>query len=353
MKQSRNDMPRRGGHGARQGQRKGGGPSVAPNLIGLLPSIGTGDGLLPLPGTPNVGFITQLRAATMLNMAHIQKNLNATVEMLTNPPPVPGEIVTEFKESARKNPVPVKREHSGPPGGKSVRPLMDFPTSKGAMSLIKPPQQKQQRSENVPNWLQKTFEGACQIIEQGKEGQFVQGNSGAVVSTAERTQADETNALSPRKQNTILQRAILQNDINSREVRLSPTLDSGCDTQALASKRKSPFYNAEAMPGGKVVVGTSPGGLPQPNTVRVKKTYKKAVCPQQLKSGSCVNKRCQYWHLPKAELEEVNAECFSFFFFYIYAYLGLQLMLLFLPLFCSTRDLNNHTKAGKWLNENK
>lgn len=313
------DISRRGGHGLRQGQRKGSGSNVAPNVIRVLPHFPPGDGLLPLPGTPGVGLMTQLRAATMLNMANIHNNIKATVEMLTNPPPVPGEIVTKFEESLRQPSAtyesqetrnklgiggqqPAKRQQSSPKGGKNLRPLMDLvvkasaPTPAPAPAPI-PSQQK--RSGSVPKWLQKTLEDA-------NGNQFHQASAGDVVFPVETNEADQPATLSPRGRCIGLERAGSQSDMNSRPIPHSPIANSDFNMQVSVSKRKSPFQSEEKTHGGKIVVGTSPEGLPEPNQAREWKTYPRPLCASQLQTGECMTKHCQYWHLQRDELEEVH-----------------------------------------------
>ena len=319
------EISRRGGHGSRQGQRKRSGSNVAPKVMGLIPHLHAGDGLLPLPGTPEMGLMSQLhiQAAKMLNMANIQDNLKATVEMLTNPPPVPGEIVAQFEESFRQPSaarVPqetqgklgmsgqqlAKRQQNSPKGGKKVRPLMDFSTLKAPAPEPAPVPSQQKRSKSVPKWLQKTLGDANENMDHGMGNQFHQRSAGDVVFPVETSEVDQPVVLSPRGRCTGLERAGSQNDMNSRPIPHSPSSNNDFNMQVSASKRKSPFHSEEKAHGGKIVVGTSLEGLPQPNQAREWKTYPRLLCASQVQTGKCMKSHCQCWHLQTDELEEVQ-----------------------------------------------
>ena len=324
--QFRSDVSRRGGHGQRQAPRKGSGPNLH-NVLSLQPSYRCGDGLLPLPGSQNVDLISQLRSALLINKAKIESNLLTTVEMLTNPPPVPGEVVTKFKERKRQLSAShgsqslrgnlkmgdrqrAKRTQSGPPAGKTMPPLMEFQTGKATAPVSS--QKEEQKGRNIPKWLQKMYEQE----KQKSENQISTGNAGGAASPNESTETDQTSTLSPKGRNTTSERDVSQNDQNKRPIHHSPNSDSNVEVRASASKRKSP-HHGEMLHGGKIVVGTSPEGVPQPNPARDQKTYPKPLCPEQVQTEGCMNTHCQYWHLSKDELEEVsqkdNAETCVFF----------------------------------------
>ena len=330
-----NNVRGRGGHGLRQGPRKGSVPSVVPGLLGLHvpPVFPPGDGLLPLPGTTNVNLISplQLQAAIMLNNANIENNIKATVEMLTNPPPVPGEVVTNYEKSIKQPSAlhvetrdniktGAKRHQSSPPGVQNIRPLMELPTSK--VPLPGPSLSQQKSSENVPKWLQRTLEGEKQSKGQGKGNHLHQGNTGGVSSVNEVTETDQNAALSLGVRSARLERTGFQGNLNSRPMHHSPTFDGNFEMEASPTKRKSSLHSEEMTHGGKVVVGTSPEGLPQPNPARVQKTYPRPLCSQQLQTGECKTKHCKFWHLSKGELEEVREKSkskpvFSFCFCFL------------------------------------
>ena len=289
----RSDASRRG-RGSRQSPRKASGPTVVPNLIGLPPIFGTGDGLLPFPGAPDVGLhvVSSLQAALA---AKIQNNIKTTVNMLTNPPPVPGEVVINFEASQRQPPrpytratqgnqsnikmgsqQPINRQQSSPADAANIKPLMEFPVPASSP-------QKPVREEKIPTWLQKTYQGN-ESSEQGMTSQCSQGNAGDVAPSNDRIDVDSR---------------------PPRPVQSLPNSDDNIEMQPSTGKRKSPFHGEEMAHGGKIVVGTSPEGLPQPNPVRIQHTYPKALCPEQLQTGGCKTKSCLFWHLTKTELEEV------------------------------------------------
>ncbi|XP_068746754.1 uncharacterized protein [Montipora capricornis] len=302
----KNDIPRRGAHPSRHDQRKGSRPNIASQFGDLLPTLGTGDGLLPTPGasTVPVGVIANM---TMLDMA-IKKNIQETVNLLTNPPPVPGETVTRFEESLRQPSLPclphdkwvkqhnqaTKRQQSHMQGTKNTRKpdRLGFSKSKAQTITSLPSQQNRPQNDTRPKWLQQSISGTKQNVEQGNLNIVFQGSSVEAVPVQEISESDVVHS------SLATHRRLEQpgSQINPNSMLIShPTSPN---------KRKSTFENEEEVHGSKLVIGTSPEGLPQPNNTRAQRAYPKPLCPQQLKFGKCVDSHCQCWHLSRAELEE-------------------------------------------------
>ncbi|KAJ7389899.1 testis- and ovary-specific PAZ domain-containing protein 1 [Desmophyllum pertusum] len=302
--QMENGVSRRGGRGSRQGLRRESGSNAAPvsSLLGVPSLFGTGNGLLPLPGAlhgtlpgtlpstlsstlPGTGLmVSRLQAALQ---AGIQTNLETTnelikksVEMLTNPPPVPGEHVPDYDKHRQQPPMrhgsqgtrdsgkmtewlPPKRS---PTHVQSIRPLMsELPSHQS--QVVAPSQMNAPPSATkggLPKWLQRTNvngEMNQQFPNEGNVNPFVYSSS-------------------------------------------LPDCDSEVETST--SKRKSPFHGEEMPHGGKIMVTTSPEGLPQPNPARVRKTHPKGYCFAQLDTGHCTVPICKYWHMSRDELLKYN-----------------------------------------------
>lgn len=304
--QFRGSVPRRGkgSHGSRQAPRKGNVPNVFP-----LPSLlGHGDGLLPLPGPANMGLVSQIQRALEANIAN---NLKTQVEMLTNPPPVPGEIVTNFDQSKKHTTVlrgsqnvPNDFRNSGWHSARRTHNTQLKPSSVSKQSSIstvtQPAQISSQQNDNkgrdIPKWLQKTY----------KQGQESQANA---VRGLTSTKDEQNTAVSPRSMNTATAKESFEYGHSSRPIidstltHHSPHSDSNVEMQLSSNKRRSPFHAEEVPHGGKIVVATSPEGIPQP---RMQNRSPKQLYPEQFQTGSCLNKP---WHLPKQELEEVGNKC--------------------------------------------
>ena len=278
-----NVVSRRGRERLRPGPRRESGSNVpvAP-LLGYppaLPSIFTPvDGLLPLPinvpGLSHVPGLSQVQAALQEKIKSTRTEMQMTVvQMLTNPPPVPGEHVPEYDQHRQQPP----------------------------------------KRHGLPKWLQRTRKVTLaenndqQVINEANVSQTQQ-ESTVVKTGGEVSQYETTD-------NACRQEAVawgFQNDFNSstisdvEKLRLAresrSSTDYNSEMQVVTSKRKSPFHDEESQHGGKIVIATSPEGLPQPR----KKIHPKGYCFQQLDTGCCTVKSCKYMHLPYAKLVEVR-----------------------------------------------
>ena len=332
---------RRGRQRLRPGPRRESGSNVpVPSLLGYppgLPSIFTPvDGLLPL--SVNVPGLSQVQAALQEKIKSTRTEMQRTViQMLTNPPPVPGEHVPEYdqhrqqppkrhglygpRESNRTNERhPPKRPQRNVPGTNdtsSIDPLMPEHVARKeehAPNIVQVPLQKEaEPSDDLPKWLQRTRKTTLaesndqQVISEANVSQTQQENT--VVKTGGEVSHYETTDNACRQEAVALG---FQNDCNSSTVndvekaRLArescSTTDYNSEMQVSTSKRKSPFHDEESQHGGKIVIATSPEGLPQPR----KKFHPKGYCFQQLNLGSCSVKSCKYMHLPYAKLVEVR-----------------------------------------------
>lgn len=334
--QAGNSLSRRGGYRSRQGPRRESGPDVSrpvPSLLGMPvvpPLLGTGDGLLPFPGAD---ILTPLQARLQ---EAIEVNIKTTVEMLTNPPPVPGEVVPDSnrppvghgpqstresgKLSHRYQP---KRSHSSTKDVKNMRPLiLESFTPKS--QVLHP---KNAPGRDIPKWLERTKDSLPnsndqQIATEGNVNQCNPGNSvvmtGGEVSQRETTDTAETtyrhDAVPPGVPKDCSSMTITDVEkarlAASRPTRSSSLPDYSSDAQASTSKRKSPFHGEETVHGGKIVVTTSPEGLPQPNLARrTRKSFPKGYCFEQLNTGKCTKfamSKCKYKHMDYNELREVR-----------------------------------------------
>ena len=309
--QFRGSVRRRGKgiHGSRQAPRKGNVPNVFPNTIPPLPSLlGHGGGLLPLPSPANMGFVSQIQRALQADIAN---NLKTQVEMLTNPPPVPGEIVTNFDQS-KKHTAVLRGSRNVPNGFRNsgrhsarrthnTQPKLSSVSKQSSTSTVTQPtqvssQQNVIKGRDIPKWLQKTY----------KQSQESQANA---VRGFTSTKVEQNTAVSPRSKNTASAKESFEYGHSSRPIidsmltHRSPHADSKVEMQLSSNKRRSPFYAEEVPHGGKIVVATSPEGIPQP---RMQNRSPKQLSPEQFQTGSCLNKP---WHLPKQELEEVGDKC--------------------------------------------
>ena len=208
----------------RPGPRRESGSNVpvAP-LLGYppaLPSIFTPvDGLLPLPinvpGLSHVPGLSQVQAALREKIKSTRTEMQMTVvQMLTNPPPVPGEHVPEYDQHRQQPP----------------------------------------KRHGLPKWLQRTRK----------------------VTLAENNDQEVIN-----------------------EAKVSQTQQESTDVKTGGEVSQ---YETTGKHGGKIVITTSPEGLPQPR----KKIHPKGYCFQQLDTGCCTVKSCKYMHLPYAKLVEVR-----------------------------------------------
>lgn len=302
-------MRGKGSHGSRQAPRKGNVPNVFPNTIPPLPSLlGHGGGLLPLPSPANMGLVSQIQRALEANIVN---NLKTQVEMLTNPPPVPGEIITNFDQSKKHTSVlrgaqnvPNDFRNSGRHSARRTHNTQPKPSSVSKQSSIstvtQPAQVSSQQNDNkgrdIPKWLQKTY----------KQGQESQANA---VRGFTSTKDEQNTAVSPRSKNTTTAKESFEYGHSSRPIidstltHRSPHSDSNVEMQLSSNKRRSPFHAEEVPHGGKIVVATSPEGIPQP---RMQNRSPKQLYPEQFQTGSYLSKP---WHLPKQELEEVGNKC--------------------------------------------
>lgn len=276
-----NGVSRRGRHGSRPGPRRESGSNVpVSSLLGypaaLPPMFSPGDGLLPV----HVSGLSQLQAALQAKIQTAQTEMQTTVlQMLTNPPPVPGEHVPEYDQ--RRQQPPTRHGPYGPRDSKRLnerhppkRPQSSVPDTKD-ISLLMPEHVKHEKehatrqvevpshrrtepSGDLPKWLQRTKK----TVSESNDQQL----------------GIEANATRCHQENTVIK----------------------------TNKRKSPFHGDEMQHEGKVVIATSPEGLPQPGPARVQKVHPKGYCFQQLDTGRCTAKSCKYSHLPHAKLLEVR-----------------------------------------------
>ena len=333
----RNAVPRRGGRGSRPGTRRESGSNVAvPPILPLpIPNLfNTGGGLLPLPGTG--GLLSQLQAHLNVGIQSLQTEMKKTVETLMNPPPVPGEHVPNYdkyrrqpsarlgsqgpRDSNRMNERhPPKRPQSSVPSAKDISPVIPEQVAhKGQV----PPQKKMapngnlgssrtQQQQQLPNWLQKMKSGmnhqqlANKTNLPNQETPVVK--TGGEASQYESTEnASQHDTMPPGFQNDYNNSSLsdIEKSRLARESRGST--DSSSEMQVSTSKRKSPFHGEDVSHGGKIVVTTSPEGLPQPGPARVPKPHPKGYCFRQLDTGHCTPP-CKYRHLSNTELLEVMA----------------------------------------------
>ena len=337
-------VSRRGGQKMKPGPRRESGCNIpVPPLLGYppaLPPIFTPvDGLLPLP--VNVSGLSQVQAALQEKIKSAQTEMQMTVlQMLTNPPPVPGEHVPEYDQHRQQPPTrhglygprenkrmnerhPPKRLQRNVPDAndtRSIDPLMpEHVTHKEelAPNIVQVPlQKKAEPSGDLPKWLQRTrkathaenndqqviFEANLNLTHQ--EGTVVK--TGGEVSQYETTDNEcrqEAVAQGFRNDCTVSTVSTVSDVEKARLARDSrSSTDYNSEMQVSTSKRKSPFHGEEIQHGGKIVIATSPDGLPQPG----KKFHPKGYCFQQLDTGCCTAKSCKYVHLPYAKLVEVR-----------------------------------------------
>lgn len=331
---------RRGGRGLRPGTRRESGsnnvavPPLLPTSVGLpVGLLNTGNGLLPLPGS---GLLTHLQVRLNADIQSLQSQMKKTaVQILTNPPPVPGEHVPDYpQDKHRQQPStrhggrggrsgpqdsrrmserhPPKRPHaqSNVPAARNiVRPLLpELSIHKAAV----PSHNTAASSDDLPNWLQRTINSVDNNIDQ-EENTNKPNQEANVIKTGGEVSQYETTENTCRLNDA--PPPGVQNDYNSstlseieksrlaRESRNST--DHDVEMQALTSKRKSPFHGEDVPHGGKIVVTTSPEGLPQPGPARGWKTHLKGYCFKQLNTGHCTFAPCKYRHLSNTELLEV------------------------------------------------
>ena len=332
-------VSRRGRQRLRSGPRIESGSNVpVSSLLGYppaLPPLFTPvEGLLPLSG------LSQVQAALEEKIKSAKTKMQMTVlQMLTNPPPVPGEHVPEY-DHHRQQP-PTRHGSYGPRESKRTnerhppkRPQRNVPDAKSSIAPLMPEhvthkeehapnigqvpsQKKAEPSGDLPQWLQRTRKAELtenkdqQVINEANVNQTHQESTvvktGGEVSQYEATDnAYRHEAVAPGFQNDCNSSTV--NDVEkarlARELRSSTDYNS--EMQVLTSKRKSPFRDEEIQHGAKIVIATSPEGLPQPGPARGLKVHPKGYCFQQLDTGCCTAKSCKYMHLPYAKLVEVR-----------------------------------------------
>ncbi|XP_029209578.2 uncharacterized protein LOC114973339 isoform X2 [Acropora millepora] len=294
--QYKHDIPRRGAHVSRQGQRKGSGHNVGSNLGGLLATIGagSGDGLLPIPNTASlpvdvVNNVASFQAVEMLNYAlqqNIQQSIQDTVDLLTNPPPVPGETTNRFTESL-KQPSRLAQDNWALQGSDRQQNHLQGGKNAGTQDRVAfsktqtPSQHNNKRQDIRPKWSQQPLSGTKHTFKQDEIG------SDSSVGAPETVELADCGI-----------------NVNRRQVNHPSSSSHHCDPQGLLSKRKSSFQDKDETHGSKILIRTSPDGLPQPDNMRARQTYPKPLCSVQLQTGKCLDNHCQCWHLSKAELEE-------------------------------------------------
>ena len=355
--QYKHDIPRRGAHVSRQGQRKGSGHNIGSNLGGILATIGAGagDSLLPIPSTASLpvdvvsNVASSFQAVEMLNYAlqqNIQQNIQETVDLLTNPPPVPGETTNRFTESL-KQPSRLAQDNlalqasdrpqNHLPGGKNARTQDRVAFSK----IQTPSQHNKKRQDTRPKWSQQPLKEAygnlgCAYDTMGDFRKAIEhhekhlkialeigdlageggtyGNLGTayqslgecISGTKHTFKQDENGSdLSVGVHETV-ELADSGINTNRRQVDHASSSSHHCDPQGSLSKRKSSFQDKDENHGSKILIRTSPNGLPQPDNMTAHQTYSKPLCSLQLQTGKCLDSHCQCWHLSKAELEEVQ-----------------------------------------------
>ena len=332
-------VSRRSGLRPRCGPRRETGSNVPlPSLLGYppaLPPIFTPvDGLLPLPG------LSQVQAALQEKIKSTQTEMQMTVlQMLTNPPPVPGEHVPKYDQHRQQPPTrhgpydlreskrtkerhPPKRPQRNVPDAKnSSRPLMPERVAhkeEPSRNIVQVPSQKKaEHSGDLPLWLQRTRKGNLadnndqQVINEANINQTHQ-ESTVVKTGGEVSQYEATDsvyrheAVAPGFQNDCKSRTVNDVEKARRARELGSSTDYNSEMQVLTSKRKSLFHDEEVQHGGKIVIATSPEGLPQPGPARGQRVHPKGYCFQQLNTGHCTAKSCKYTHLPYAKLVEVR-----------------------------------------------
>ena len=342
MQKNRGDADsRRGRQRSRPDPRRESGSNVpVSSLLGYpsdLPSMFTPvDGLLPLP--VHVSGLSQVQAVLKEKIKSAQTEMQRTVlQMLTNPPPVPGEHVPEFDQHRQQPPTrqgmygprdskrmdelhPPKRPQRNVPGVKpnrspSMPEQVTYNKEHAPNKAQVPSQKKAEPSVVLPNWLQRTrkteLEENPQLMDEVGVNQ-THHESTVIKTGGEVSQYEATD--NAYRHDAVAQG--FQNDCNSSTVndvekaRLGRESDSSTDhnseMQVLTSKRKSPFHEEEIQHGGKIVISMSPEGLPQPGPARGQKVHPKGYCFQQLDTGQCTVKSCAYAHLPYAKLVEVR-----------------------------------------------
>ena len=338
-------VSRRGRQRSRPGPRRESGSNVpVPSLLGypsaLPPLFPPVDGLLPLP--VHVSGLSQVQAALQEKIKSAQTEMQRTVlQMLTNPPPVPGEHVPEYEQHRQQPPArhgpyglreskrtnerfPPKRPQRNvriPDAKNSIEPHMpEHVTHKEEHSpntVQGPLQTKTETSGDLPKWLQRTRKAKPtenndqQVINEAIVNQTHQESTvvktGGEVSHYETTDAAyRHDAGAPGFQNDCNSSTVTDVEKVRLERELHLSTDYNSEIQVLTSKRKSPFHSEEIQHGGKIVIATSPEGLPQPSLARGQKVHPKGYCFQQLDTGHCTAKSCKYTHLPYAKLVEVR-----------------------------------------------
>ena len=327
--QYKHDIPRRGAHVSRQCQRKGSGHNIGSNLGGILATIGAGagDSLLPIPNTASLpvdvvsNVASSFQAVEMLNYAlqqNIQQNIQETVDLLTNPPPVPGETTNRFTESLKQ---PSRLAQDNWALQVSDRPQNHLPGSKTARTqdrvafskIQTPSQHNKKRQDTRPKWSQQPLKEAYGNLGCAYDchsmGDFYKAfeyHEKKLSGTEHTFKQDENDSDSSVGAHETVELADSGINTNRRQVNHASASSHHCDPQGSLSKRKSSFQDKDENHGSKILIRTSPNGLPQPDNMTAHQTYSKQLCSVQLQTGKCLDSHCQCWHLSKAELEEVQ-----------------------------------------------
>ena len=335
-------VSRRGRQRSRPGPRRESGSNVpVSSLLGYppaLPSMFTPvDGLLPLP--VHVSGLSQVQAALEEKIKSTQTEMQMTVvQMLTNPPPVPGEHVPDY-DRQRLQP-PARHGPYGPRDSNRMnerhppkRPQRNVSDAKNSPLMPKQATHSKEHAPNkeqvtsqkkvepsggdLPNWLKRTKKlelaenNEQQLMNEVSVNQTHQESTviktGGEVSQYESTaNVYQHDTVAPGFQNDCNRHTV--SDVEkvglARESHSPPDYNS--EMQVLTSKRKSPFHGEEVQHGGKIVIATTPEGMPQPGPARGQQVHPKGYCFQQLDTGHCTAKSCKYTHLPHAKLVEVR-----------------------------------------------
>ncbi|XP_022802629.1 uncharacterized protein LOC111340108 isoform X3 [Stylophora pistillata] len=335
VRKAGDSFSRRGGCRSRLGPRRersvGVSGPVQPVLgVPGIPLFNTGDGLLPLPGTELMSPVLQpiWQAQAQLDAA-MKDNIAKTVEMLVNPPPVPGENVPEYNSHgppvqhasrASQESGKLPQRHQSKRSHNSGQDANHNRVSENSMceSRLQP---KRASDRLSPRWFERMKDNSRSTNEQLSLSDGMTSQFRPVARTREVLKSESTphaaeasyqhNAVLGDNQNNASNRSITEVE-KARLAVLRPTHspsmpDSDSDSQT-SSKRKSPFHGEETLHGRKVLVTTSPDGLPQPNLAKsgTRKPYPKGYCFEQLNTGKCKKPKCKYKHMDYNQLQEVQ-----------------------------------------------
>ena len=334
-------VSRRGRQRSRPGPRRESGSNVpVSSLLGYppaLPSMFTPvDGLLPLP--VHVSGLSQVQAALEEKIKSTQTEMQMTVlQMLTNPPPVPGEHVRDYDQQrpqppARHGPYDPRDSNRMNERHLPKRPQRNVSDAKNSPLMPKQAthskehapnkvqvtsQKKAEPGGDLPNWLKRTRKlelaenNEQQLMNEVNVNQTHQESTviktGGEVSQYETTaNAYRHDAVAPGFQNDCNRHTVSDVEKAGLPIESGSSPEYNSEMQVLTSKRKSPFHGEEVQHGGKIVIATTPEGLPQPGPARGQQVHPKGYCFQQLDTGHCTAKSCKYTHLSHAKLVEVR-----------------------------------------------